>query len=62
MNPSESGKNRNKKRKGREEGKGGGAYENDRFPRFGTNSLKKEEEEEEVAEERRIFQVARVVV
>lgn len=61
MNPSESGKNRNKKRRGREEGKGEGAYENDRFPRFGTNSLKKEEEEE-VAEERRIFQVARVVV
>lgn len=26
--------------------KGGKEYENDRFPRFGTNSLKEEEEEE----------------
>lgn len=41
---SESWKNGNKKKEEEEEGKGEGVYENDRFPRFGTN-LKKEEEE-----------------
>lgn len=37
---SENWKNGNKKK----EGKGEGVYENDRFPRFGTKSLKEEEE------------------